>query len=272
MITVEDFHKAYEKTVAVSGISFDVAGGEILGLVGPNGAGKTTTLKTLSCVIPPTRGRLTVHGYDVERHPVEVKRRIAYVPDDPQLFPDLTVNQHLAFTASAYGVKDADEKAAQLVDLFELAARRTTPARDLSRGMRQKLAICCAYLHDPSALLFDEPLTGLDPRGIRMLKKSIQLRADQGAAVIISSHLLAMVEDICTRVLIIDEGKKRFCGTLDKLKEKFVSSEQSATLEEIFLLVTEENSDQRSEVRGQGSGDRRQGSGDRRQETGVRSQ
>jgi ABC-2 type transport system ATP-binding protein len=171
VITVDDFHKAYEKTVAVSGISFDVAEGEILGLVGPNGAGKTRTLKTLSCVISPTRGRLTVHGYDVERDPVEVKRRIAYVPDDPQLFPDLSVNQHLAFTASAYGVKDADKKAAHLMDLFELSARRSTPARDLSRGMRQKLAICCAYLHDPSTLLFDEPLTGLDPRGIRMLKE-----------------------------------------------------------------------------------------------------
>ena len=192
MITVEDFHKAYEKTIAVSGISFDVAEGEILGLVGPNGAGKTTTLKTLSGVIPPTRGRLTVHGFDVEQNPVEVKRRIAYVPDDPQLFPDLTVNQHLAFTASAYGVKNAAEKASQLVNLFELSARGATPARDLSRGMRQKLAICCAYLHDPRALLFDEPLTGLDPRGIRMLKKSIQLRADQGGG---CDHQLASVSD-----------------------------------------------------------------------------
>ena len=189
----------------------------------------------------------------MERDPVEVKRRIAYVPDDPQLFPALSVNQHLAFTASAYGVQDADEKADYLVDLFELSGRRTTPARDLSRGMRQKLAICCAYLHDPTALLFDEPLTGLDPRGIRMLKESIQLRANQGAAVIISSHLLAMVEDICTKVLIIDEGKKRFCGTLDELKDKFVSPEQSATLEEIFLLVTEETSRQRSDARGQRS-------------------
>ena len=239
VITVEDFHKAYEETVAVSGISFEVAGGDILGLVGPNGAGKTTTLKTLSGVIPPTRGRLTVQGFDVERDAVQVKRRLAYVPDDPQLFPDLCVDQHLAFTAAVYDVDGADDRAAELVDLFELTARRKTPARDLSRGMRQKLAICCAFLHDPLALLFDEPLTGLDPRGIRMLKESICCRAEQGAAVIISSHLLAMVEDICTHVLIIDAGQQRFCGTFDELKETFVSSEPAASLEQIFFLATE---------------------------------
>ncbi|MCH8923319.1 MAG: ABC transporter ATP-binding protein [Planctomycetes bacterium] len=239
VIAVEDFHKTYGETVAVSGISFDVAAGDILGLVGPNGAGKTTTLKTLSGVIPPTRGRLTVQGFDVQRDAVEVKRRLAYVPDDPQLFPDLSVDQHLAFTAAAYEVDGADERATQLVELFELTAKRKTPARDLSRGMRQKLAICCAFLHDPAALLFDEPLTGLDPRGIRMLKESICCRAEQGAAVIVSSHLLAMVEDICTRVLIIDAGQPRFCGTFDELKEKFGSSQPAASLEQIFFLATE---------------------------------
>ncbi|MCZ6855330.1 MAG: ABC transporter ATP-binding protein [Gammaproteobacteria bacterium] len=240
MITVDDFHKAYEGTVAVSGMSFEVDGGDILGLVGPNGAGKTTTLKTLSGVIPATRGRLSVQGFDVERDAVQVKRRLAYVPDDPQLFPDLSVDQHLAFTAAVYGVDDADDKAADLVELFELTARRKTPARDLSRGMRQKLAICCAYLHDPIALLFDEPLTGLDPHGIRMLKESIRDRAQKGAAVIVSSHLLAMVEDICTRVLIINAGQQRFCGTLDELREMFASSKQTATLEEAFFLATQE--------------------------------
>ena len=242
VISVEDFHKAYGETVAVSGISFDVAAGEILGLVGPNGAGKTTTLKTLSGVIPPTRGRLTVQGFDVERDAVEVKRRLAYVPDDPQLFPDLSVDQHLAFTAAAYEVDGADRRATQLVELFELAAKRNTPARDLSRGMRQKLAICCALLHDPVALLFDEPLTGLDPRGIRMLKEAICRRAEQGAAVIVSSHLLAMVEDICTHVLIIDAGQPRFCGTFAELKETFSSSQPDVSLEQIFFLATEATS------------------------------
>lgn len=241
MITVEDFHKAYDGVPAVAGLSFEVAGGEILGLIGPNGAGKTTTLKSLSCVISPTQGRLTIDGFDVDHDQLEVKRRIAYVPDDPQLFPNLSVEQHLAFAASAYGVPDPDEKATTLLRDFELIKHRKKAARDLSRGMRQKLAICCAYLHDPLVLMFDEPLTGLDPRGIRRLKESIVARAAEGASIIVSSHLLAMVEDICTQVLILDSGSQRFCGTLDDLRQKFMATEQNVTLERIFFLATEED-------------------------------
>ncbi len=239
MISVEDFHKAYDGIPAVAGLSFEVGGGEILGLIGPNGAGKTTTLKSLSCVIAPTQGRLTIDGFDVDNDPLEVKRRIAYVPDDPQLFPNLTVEQHLAFTAAAYGVPNPNAKAGELLHDFELIDQRDKAARDLSRGMRQKLAICCAFLHDPLVLMFDEPLTGLDPRGIRRLKESIDARAADGAAVIVSSHLLAMVEDICTQVLILDSGSQRFFGPLEDLRKKFITSEQNASLERIFFLATE---------------------------------
>ena len=253
MIQVQDFHKAYDATVAVSGLSFEVNGGEILGLVGPNGAGKTTTLKTISGVIPQTRGRLTVQGFDVESDSVEVKRRLAYVPDDPQLFPDLTVDQHLGFTAAAYNVDSADDRAARLLEMFELTDRRQTRARELSRGMRQKLAICCAYLHDPSAILFDEPLTGLDPRGIRVLKESICRRAEQGAAVIVSSHLLAMVEDICTHVLILSTGRNRFFGTTAEMKQQFATSDEAATLERIFFLATDEAPGEETETVPHGS-------------------
>ena len=122
--------------------------------------------------------------------------------DDAPLFHDLTVEEHLSFYASIYRVGDARAKALGLLDEFELTSKLRTPASDLSRGMRQKLAICCAYLHDPQAMLFDEPLTGLDPQGIRVFKRSLQERAAQGAAVVISSHMLAMVEDLCTHVLI----------------------------------------------------------------------
>lgn len=240
MITVDDFHKQYEGTVAVAGLSFEVPAGEVLGLVGPNGAGKTTTLKALSGAIPLTRGRMAVQGYEVDRDAVEVKRRLAYVPDDPELFPDLTVNEHLAFIAAAYDVDDADAKAARLLEAYDLAERRAALARDLSRGQRQKLAICCAYLHDPAALLFDEPLTGLDPQGIRMLKESILSRAADGAAVIVSSHLLALIEDLCSRVLIIHRGRQRFCGTLAELKARYGRSPSEATLEQIFFLATAE--------------------------------
>lgn len=238
MIIVEDYHKAYDRTVAVSGLSFEVAPGHVLGLVGPNGAGKTTTLRALAGIIPSSRGRLRLAGHDVDHEPLAARNRLGYVPDDPQLFRDLTVEQHMAFAASAYRVSDATEKAAKLLDAFQLASKQKTRASDLSRGMRQKLAICCAYLHDPAAILFDEPLTGLDPHGIRTLKQSIADRAAQGAAVIVSSHLLAMIEDICTSVLILDAGRQRFCGPLGDFKVTFGSGNEDASLEEIYFLTT----------------------------------
>jgi ABC-2 type transport system ATP-binding protein len=240
VIFVEDFHKAYGGKMAVAGLSFRVASGQVLGLIGPNGAGKTTTLTALCGLLPPSHGRLSVAGFDVLADPLEVKQRLAYVPDDPQLFSDLTVDEHLAFTAAAYRVPEADLAALELLDRFQLAGQRHTPAADLSRGMRQKLAICCAYLRRPSVLLFDEPLTGLDPWGIRTLKESIRRQARSGAAVIVSSHLLAMVEDLCTHVLMLERGAQRYCGTLAELKERFSAGDgEEATLEKIFFMTTE---------------------------------
>ncbi len=239
VIQVSGFQKSYGRTQAVLDLSFTVKPGEILGLVGPNGAGKTTTMRSLAAMITPSAGRLLLENRDVTTDPVGVKKRLAYLPDDPQLFPDLTVEEHLAFIASAFGVEDAEENSTALLKEFELYEKRRARARDLSRGMRQKLAICCAYLHDPKVLLFDEPLTGLDPHGIRRLKASILERSRKGAAVLVSSHLLAMVEDLCTHLLILDSGKQRFFGTLDDLKKQFFQVEQNATLERIFFLATQ---------------------------------
>lgn len=235
MIQVTNFRKAYDDAIAVRDLSFQVQPGQILGLVGPNGAGKTTTLRALTGIIPISGGSATVAGFDLERQPLEVKRHTAYVPDDPQLFHDLTVEQHLAFTASIYDVDQATEKISALLEAFDLEFKRHTPAADLSRGMRQKLAICCAYLYDPVALLLDEPMTGLDPPGIRMLKSSIVQRAATGAAVIISSHLLAMVEDICTDVLVLNTGKQQFFGPLEQLRAQFSDDGGSTSLEDIFF-------------------------------------
>src|SRR5204862_5910413 len=159
---------------------FDVAAGAILGLVGPNGAGKTTTLRTLAGIIRPTRGRLSIAGHDVVDDPIAAKRELAYVPDDPKLFDALTVWEHLECIAAAYRVADHAAKAEALLREFELVEKRDTMAQELSRGMRQKVAICCGYLHDPRAILFDEPLTGLDPYAIRTLKASSARRAGAG--------------------------------------------------------------------------------------------
>ncbi|MEM9940892.1 MAG: ABC transporter ATP-binding protein [Planctomycetota bacterium] len=233
LIHVSDFCKAYNSEIAVENLSFDVMPGQVLGIIGPNGAGKTTTLRALSALIPPTRGTLSVDGFDVVSAPVQVKRCTAYVPDDPQLFHDLTVREHFAFVASAYDVDNWQKEMKTLLDRFDLLKKLNAKASDLSRGMRQKLAICCAYLYRPSALLLDEPMTGLDPLGIRVLKKTIRERAKSGSAIMISSHLLAMVEDICSHVLILEDGRLRYNGTLEKLKQTV--DNQDVTLEEIFF-------------------------------------
>jgi len=238
VIEVQDFHKAFARQVAVQGISFRVEPGQLLAIIGPNGAGKTTTMRALSGIIPASRGRLSIAGFDVAVDPIAVKSRLAFVPDDAPLFHDLTVEEHLAFYASIYAVSDARSKAVTLLKDFELTSKLRTPAVDLSRGMRQKLAICCAYLHDPQAILFDEPLTGLDPQGIRVFKRSLQERAARGAAVMISSHMLAMVEDLCTHVLILDRGNQRFFGPVDELRTSFDRADGYASMEDIFFAAT----------------------------------
>jgi ABC-2 type transport system ATP-binding protein len=240
LIRVEDFHKTYRDTVAVAALSFHVPAGAILGLVGPNGAGKTTTLRALAGIIRPTRGALTIAGHDVLNDAVAAKRELAYIPDDPKLFDALTTWEHLEFIASAYRVADFAAKGTALLQQFELVEKRDTMAQELSRGMRQKVAISCAYLHNPKAILFDEPLTGLDPHAIRTLKASIADRAGAGAAVIVSSHLLALVEDLCTHLLILDKGQRIFYGSLAEARSQYAGLHGDASLEEVFFRATEQ--------------------------------
>ncbi len=241
VISITDFHKTYDKTVAVRGLTFSVEAGQILGLVGPNGAGKTTTMRAIAGILPPTHGRLVVGGHDVVNDPVAAKRELAYVPDDPRLFDSLSVWEHLEFIASAYDVADLESKGAALLEQFELTEKRDAYAHGLSRGMRQKLAIACAYLHDPGAILLDEPLTGLDPKGIRIMRESITARAEAGAAIIVSSHLMSLVEGLCTHVLILSSGSQMFCGTIAEARTAFAELGGEASLEEVFFHATEGN-------------------------------
>jgi ABC-2 type transport system ATP-binding protein len=242
LIRVEDYHKTYRDIVAVDGLSFEVTPGTIMGLVGPNGAGKTTTMRALAGIIRPTRGRLSIAGHDVVHDSIAAKRALAYIPDDPKLFDALTVWEHLEFIASAYRVDDFVPKGEALLAQFELVEKRRELAQTLSRGMRQKVAICCAYLHDPKAILFDEPLTGLDPYAIRTLKASIADRAAAGAAVVVSSHLLVLVEDLCTHLLILNKGHRLFYGSLDEARSKYAGLQADggvASLEDVFFRATE---------------------------------
>jgi ABC-2 type transport system ATP-binding protein len=236
-IVVEDFHKCYGSFIAVRGLSFQVEPGEVMGLVGPNGAGKTTTLRSLAGILRPTRGRLVIDGHDLVRAPVAAKKATAYIPDEPKLFDQLTVWEHLRFVASAYGLRDWTALAESLLEQFELASRRHSLASELSRGMRQKAAICCGYLHRPRAVLLDEPMTGLDPRGIRTMKESILDQARTGAAFIVSSHLLSVVEGLCTSVLIMDRGRPVQRGKIADLRRQPLDHEREESLEEVFFRV-----------------------------------
>ncbi len=239
MIEVVDYYKTYGDTIAVTGLSFRVPPGAILGLVGPNGAGKTTTMRALAGIIRPTKGTLAIAGHNVAREPLAAKRALAYVPDDPRLFDAMTVWEHLEFAAAAYRVADWKPNGESLLHQFDLTEKRDTLAQELSRGMRQKVAICCAYLHNPSAILFDEPLTGLDPYAIRALKASIVDRAAAGAAILVSSHLLVLVEDLCTHLLILSKGQKLFYGSLDEARAHYADLKGSASLEDVFFRATE---------------------------------
>ncbi len=247
MIDVRGLRKLYEDHLAVNDVSFRLQPGQICGLVGPNGAGKTTTMRCLAGLIPATEGTLRVAGYSIPHDLIEVKRRLAYVPDDPPLFDDLTVGEHLDFIGRLYGVSDHRTKGAELLRRFALADKFDAGATTLSRGMRQKLAIACAYLFDPVVLLLDEPMTGLDPPGIRQLLASIRERAAAGTTVIISSHLLAMIEDVCTHLLVMHQGRNRYFGRAEHLCEQFP---EAKSLEEAFFAATDPGRNQEPKLTG----------------------
>jgi ABC-2 type transport system ATP-binding protein len=241
MVQVEGLTKLYGEFTAVNELSFSIQPGEVVGLVGPNGAGKTTTLRCLAGIIPPTRGTVRVCGHDLATDALAAKKQLAFFTDEPRLFDYLTVWQHLNFVARIYQVADYENIGKELLEELELANKREALPGELSRGMKQKLAIACGLLHSPRMIFFDEPLTGLDPIGIRRMKNSILKRAREGAAIIISSHLLHLVEEISSRILILKDGKKVIDGTLAEVALKFSGSTGDDSLEEIFFRATAES-------------------------------
>ena len=237
MIEVRELRKTYGETEAVRGLSFEVRAGEVLGLVGPNGAGKTTTLRCIAGILPPSAGIVRIAGHDIVNDPVPAKKALAWVPDDPRFFENLSVEDHLRFIARLYQTPDGEKRIPRLLEEFELADKADSLPAALSRGMKQKLSLACAFLHDPRAILFDEPLTGLDPIAIRWAKDAIAARAREGAAVVVSSHLLHLVEELADRVLIILEGTLRGIGTVEELRAAHPDLGAGAGLEEIFLRM-----------------------------------
>ena len=213
--------KHYNDLKAVQDLTFSLPAGRVLAMVGPNGAGKTTTLRMVAGVVKPTAGAARVCGLDVQRRPVKAKARMAWVPHDPSLFDALTVREHLDFVASAWDVPDHRPAAQALLERFELADKADEVGQALSTGMRQKLALCCAALHKPDLFMLDEPMTGLDPRAIRTLKAWMTEEAARGASIIVSSHLLTVVADVCTDLLILVHGERQFFGTLEEARATY---------------------------------------------------
>jgi len=242
MIEVQNLTKHYEDFAAVTDLSFTVQPGEVLGLVGPNGAGKTTTLRCLAGIIPPTQGAIRLAGHDLRHSMVGAKRALAFFADEPRLFDFLTVRQHLEFTARLYQVEGAVARSNLLLDRLEMADKANLLPGELSRGMKQKVVLACGFLHSPRAMLFDEPLTGLDPLAIRRIKDLIRAQAAEGVAIVISSHLLHLLEELCTHVLLVKRGKSIAHGTLDEVRHTFGA--ETTSLEEVFIRLVGEDAGQ----------------------------
>jgi ABC-2 type transport system ATP-binding protein len=246
-LEVEGLGKVYGEVRAVSELRFRVAPGEILGLVGPNGAGKTTTLRCLAGIFAPTHGTVRIGRFDLNTDAPAAKAQLAFLPDEPKLFEYLTVREHLNLVARLYGDSGWEARADALLAELELTGKAHTLPGELSRGMKQKLTIACGFLHDPKLILLDEPLTGLDPIGIRKMKDSLRRRAQAGAALVLSSHLLPLVEELCHRVLVIAQGRCVALGSLDEIRAQLTAQTAGASgaaselsLEELFLRITQE--------------------------------
>ena len=228
----------YGSLTAVDALDFTVRAGEILGFLGPNGAGKTTTLRIAAGLLKPTSGEVRIAGASLTGEPMAARARFGFVPDKPALYERLTALEFLEFVAALYHVppETGEPRARSLLDRLELDAASPLTADAYSLGMRQKLSIAAALLHDPPLLMLDEPLGGLDPRGARALKDLLRERAARGCGVLVSTHLLDVAERLCDRVLILDHGKKRTEGTLAELREGV----DSRSLEDVFLELTRE--------------------------------
>ena len=241
MLHVENLSKRYRKFAALTDLSLTVQSGEIVGLLGPNGAGKTTCMRCISGVVRPTSGRIIVGDFDLATQETDAKRLLAFVPELPNPYELLTVWEHLHFIALAYNTTDDWEvRADELLARFDLGFKKHELVATLSKGMRQKLTIACAFLHRARVFLFDEPLVGLDPKGARELRNLIVSAArTDGAAVLVSTHMLDTVQNLCDRTVILRHGQKIAEGTVAELRER-AQAQNDATLEDVFLSLTDE--------------------------------
>ena len=238
MLQLEGLKKSYGSFAAVKGLDLDVHRGEIFGFVGPNGAGKTTTIRMVAGVLRPSAGRVLVGGDDLEKMPESAKARIGYIPDRPFLYEKLSGGEFLRFVAGLWGHEgDAvEQRADRLLELFRLTEWKDELIESYSHGMRQKILISSALIHQPELIVVDEPMVGLDPRSARLLKDLFRTFVADGGTVFLSTHTLEVAEVLCDRIAIINEGVIISLGTMDELRSQAHAG--GANLEEIFLKLT----------------------------------
>jgi ABC-2 type transport system ATP-binding protein len=236
VIRVADLHHAYGEIPAVQGLSFEARAGEVLGLLGPNGAGKSTTVKILTGLLPLQRGTVEVAGFDIATSPLEVKRRVGYVPESGALYDSLTPDEYFRFISLLYRLEPdvVQPRVEELLRMFELDSVRSARMVTFSKGMRQKVLIASALLHAPDVIIFDEPLNGLDANAMLVFKELLRGLAAQGRTILFCSHLLDIVERLCPRIVIVDKGRAIAAGT----PEAIAHQTSRSTLEQAFAALT----------------------------------
>jgi len=228
--------KKFDKIIAVNNLNLEINQGEIFGFLGPNGAGKTTTIKLLTGLLTPTSGDGFIDGYSIRGNPIKVKEVIGYIPDQPYLYPKLTGEEFLQFVAQLYGIENSNPAIIELLETFKLVPYKDNLIESYSHGMCQKLVIASCLLHNPKVIFVDEPMVGLDPKSIRLVKDIFRKNSKRGVTIFMSTHTLDLAQDLCTRMGIINEGRLIALGTMDELRKTTKGEE----LEDVFLQLTKE--------------------------------
>ncbi len=238
MIETINLTKNYGNLTAVKNLNLTVNAGEIYGFLGPNGAGKTTTIKMICGLLKPTKGRVKIDGVDISEDPIEAKSKIGLIPDTPNVYPKLTGREFLYFVSDIYDVPKeiAKKRAEEIFEMFDLKDKADELIETYSHGMKQKIVIGAALVHDPSVIILDEPTVGLDPKSAKLVKDLLRALADKGKTVFMSTHILEIAERMCDKVGIINEGTLIAEGTIDELRKK--AKDETADLEKLFLELT----------------------------------
>jgi ABC-2 type transport system ATP-binding protein len=238
MIAVNDLVKKYGTFTAVNGVSLEVGPGEIHGFLGPNGAGKTTTIRMIAGLLKPTSGRILVNGHDLTSNPEQAKASLGFIPDRPFLYEKLSAGEFLRFHGGLYGLNgpSVGARVREMLELFELARWEDELVESFSHGMKQRLVMCAAFLHRPEAVLVDEPMVGLDPRGARLIKDIFRTMSARGVAILMSTHTLEVAQEMCDRISIILQGRIIARGTVPEVRA--MSGNPDDQLTNVFLKLT----------------------------------